>query len=55
MRVGELLRLYRNIENMGIRDFAAELGVSPATLSRIERGLPMTGDTLAKIIRWLTS
>jgi transcriptional regulator with XRE-family HTH domain len=55
MKVGKLLRLYRNIEDIGIRDFAANLGIAAATLSRVERGLPMTGKTLAKIIHWLTS
>jgi transcriptional regulator with XRE-family HTH domain len=54
MRVGELLRLYRNIENIGIRDMAAELGVSHGTLSRVERGEDMSGATLSKILRWLT-
>ncbi len=54
MKVGELLRLYRAFEGFGIRAFAAELGISPATLSRIENGENMDGKTLAKIINWLT-
>lgn len=53
MRIGELLKIYRAMEGFGIRDFAAELGVSAATLSRIERGENMDGKTLAKIITWL--
>ena len=55
MRAGELIRLYRNVENIGIRDFAAELGTSSATLSRVERGEAMSGETLAKILRWMTA
>lgn len=55
MKIGEILVQYRNIEGYNIRDFAAELEVSAATLSRIERGENMDGRTLAKIIKWLLS
>lgn len=55
MKVGELLKIYRAFEGFNIRDFAKDLHVSPATLSRIERGENMDGKTLAKIINWLTS
>lgn len=53
MKIAELLLHYRALESFNIRDFAAELVVSPATLSRIERGENMDGKTLAKIIQWL--
>ena len=54
MKLGELIRLWRNVERIGIRDLAKEIGVSHATLSRIERGENMDGRSLAKIIHWLT-
>jgi transcriptional regulator with XRE-family HTH domain len=37
----------------GIRLVAKEIGVSPATLSRVERGYMPDLDTFAKICRWL--
>ncbi len=43
------------MSELGIREAAAELGISPATLSRIERGESMDGATLAKILHWLLS
>ncbi len=53
MRLGKLLKQHRAFAGYGIRQFAAELGVSAATLSRIERGENMDGKTLAKILSWL--
>lgn len=53
MRLGEVIRLWRKMSDKGIREVAKEIGVSHGTLSRIERGEPMEGDTLAKVLKWL--
>lgn len=37
------------------REVAADIGISVATLSRIENGEEMDGKTMAKILRWMTS
>jgi transcriptional regulator with XRE-family HTH domain len=37
----------------GVREVAKEIGVSPATLSRIERGNIPDLDTFGKVCRWL--
>lgn len=50
-QLGERLRQERG--SRGIREVAAELGVSPATLSRVERGNLPDLDTFGKICRWL--
>jgi transcriptional regulator with XRE-family HTH domain len=42
------------MKDLSIRDVAHSVGVSAATLSRIERGENMDGVTLAKIFKWLT-
>jgi transcriptional regulator with XRE-family HTH domain len=55
MRLGEVLRRWRKMSDMGIREAAAEIGVSHGTLSRIERGEEMSGSTLAKVLGWLTA
>lgn len=39
--------------SMGIRAAAQEIGVSPATLSRVERGHLPDSRTLGKICEWL--
>lgn len=37
----------------GIREVAIEIGVSPATLSRVERGFLPDVETFGKVCRWL--
>ena len=41
------------MEERVIRDVAKEMGVSPATLLRIEQGKPCESGTFAKILLWL--
>ena len=50
-QLGELLRKQRG--GRGIREAATEIGISPATLSRVERGNVPDLDTFGKICRWL--
>jgi len=49
--IGPLLREKRG--DQGIREIAKEIGISPATLSRIERGKVPDLETFSKICRWL--
>jgi len=37
----------------GVREVAREIGISPATLSRVERGFLPDVETFGKICRWL--
>jgi len=55
MRLGEVIRRWRKMSDVGIREAAREIGVSHGTLSRIERGEAMEGETLAKVLGWLMS
>lgn len=55
MKLGEVIRRWRKMSDIGVRDAAREIGVSHGTLSRIERGEEMTGSTLAKVLAWLFS
>ncbi len=48
-----MLRKWRTMSEITMRDAAASIGISQATLSRIERGENMDGAVLAKIITWL--
>jgi len=54
MRLGAILRKWRAVQEISTRTLAAEIGISAATLSRIERDEDMDGKTLAKILNWLT-
>jgi transcriptional regulator with XRE-family HTH domain len=64
MRLGEILRVYREHNDgnkgrhdplrHGLREMAAEIGVSPTTLSRIEKGHAPDQKTLQALWGWLT-
>jgi DNA-binding XRE family transcriptional regulator len=41
------------MEEKSIRDAARDIGISPATLLRIEQSKPCGSDTLATILLWL--
>ena len=49
--LGNLLLQKRG--SMGVRAAAGEIGISPATLSRIEHGHVQDIETLGKVCRWL--
>ncbi|MGD0165907.1 MAG: helix-turn-helix transcriptional regulator [Gaiellaceae bacterium] len=51
--VNQRLRLTRKQRGLSLRDVAEEIGVSPSTLSRVERGAAPDLATLNKLIDWL--
>ena len=53
MRLGKVIRYWRKMSDIGIREAAQQIGISHGTLSRIERGEAMEGETLAKVLGWL--
>jgi hypothetical protein len=38
---------------MGVRDTAERIGIPPSTYAGIERGRPMSGETLGAIWHWM--
>lgn len=53
MRLGDVLRKWRRGSDIGVRQAATQIGISAATLSRVERGENMDGLVLAKVLKWL--
>jgi transcriptional regulator with XRE-family HTH domain len=53
VKLGKVLRKYRVISELTLRDVGKEIGIGAATLMRIEQGRVPDGDTLAKILVWL--
>lgn len=51
--IGSLLRDKRSKSSKGIREVATEIGISSATLSRIENGKLPDLESFSKICRWL--
>ena len=52
MRLGDIIRRYRTVDEIGLQSMADEIRVSVSTLSRFERGKPVDGETLVRILRW---
>lgn len=53
MRLGQVIAGWRYAERIGVREVAKKIGVSAATLNRIERGENCDASSLAKILNWL--
>ena len=55
MRLNQLIATWRWAEKVPAHQVAKSIGISTATMCRIERGEKMDGVTLAKILVWLFS
>lgn len=51
-RFGVQLAFVRKTLGLKQRDASAQSGISTLTISRVERGLPVSGDTLACLALW---
>ena len=52
-QLGEVINCWRTVRRMGIREAAKVIGVSHATLSRIENGKSADGKTVVRLLDWL--
>ena len=53
MRLAAILKLYMRVNNIGTRELARELEMSPSTLSRIVNGGNCEMRNFAKLFTWL--
>jgi transcriptional regulator with XRE-family HTH domain len=53
MRLGTIVKKWRLVNEITTRDLAAAIGISAATLYRVETGRAPDGVTLIKIFDWL--
>jgi transcriptional regulator with XRE-family HTH domain len=51
--LGDALRLLRTVRETSLRDMAPDIGISYATLMRIEHGQDIDADTMLKLLTWL--
>jgi transcriptional regulator with XRE-family HTH domain len=51
--IGKILKDFRYANRMGMRELAKRLGVSVATICRIESGKPMDQETVVKLFNVL--
>ena len=52
-RLGEMLRLHRTVKGRSLREVAPTIGISSATLMRIETGQAFDAATMLKLWTWL--
>lgn len=55
MKLGIVLRKYRVITELSLRQLAKEIGVGPVTLMRIEMGHDPSYTTFKRILDWLST
>ena len=53
MHVGKVLADYRYANRIGVRELAKEIGLSAATVNRIELGNDCDSASLLKLMAWL--
>lgn len=54
-KLGAMLALYRHARGVDLRTIATEIGVSAATMSRIENGKSPDLRTFSKMLVWMES
>lgn len=54
MKLGKVIRTYRLMQELTLRELGKEIGIGAATLMRLEQGRDPDGPTLAKIWTWAT-
>lgn len=52
MRLGQIIRKWRIVQEVSLRDLAKEIGTSAATLHRFECGHDIDGRTLSMVLTW---
>lgn len=55
MVIGKLIADYRYMNRISVRALSKSIGISHATLNRVEHGAPCDGDTMIRLIGWLFS
>jgi len=53
MKLGKMLRCYREVNRKSVRVFSKEIGLTIATLSRVENGKPVDLRITLVLINWL--
>jgi DNA-binding XRE family transcriptional regulator len=55
MHIGQALKAFRSKMDIGTRELAKQIGISSATLNRIENENPCDMRSMVKLIAWLFS
>lgn len=55
MRLAEIMRKWRIVSEISLRELAKETGINHSTMNRFERGLPLDSQNLVKILTFVLS
>ena len=53
MRLGIVLRKYRTMQGLGVRELARQIGISFQVLHRVETGRNLDAANFMKVLKWL--
>lgn len=53
MRIGKMLKIYADMNDLNLRDIAKDIGVSHTTIMRIMQGRDTNIPTAIKLLDWL--
>lgn len=53
MKLGDMLRAYRTVHRYGSRELAKVIGISHATLTRVETGHACDSRSVFMIVQWM--
>lgn len=51
--IGKVLHSYRVMNEISLRDLGKQLGISAATLMRLEKGNNIDAQSMFKVMQWL--
>jgi transcriptional regulator with XRE-family HTH domain len=54
-KISIMMKRHRQLNDIDQKDLASDIGIKPATLSRLENGHDASQDTMVKLITWLFS
>lgn len=53
MRIGEIIRKWRLMSELDLRTVGKQIGISAATLMRLEQGRDTDAATMFKVLAWM--
>lgn len=54
-RLGRMMKCYRMVDDLSLRDLAKQIGTSAATVLRIEQGYEVDQRTFLRVVNWMVT
>ena len=53
MRLGQIIKKWRSMSELDLSSCSRQIGISTATLARLEKGHSPSGNTVKRILAWM--